>query len=154
MIALAAKGALIGVGATILFDLWLALIARGAPNMAPLGRWVWGMREGVFRHADIARAAPARHETALGWAVHYAVGIAYGKIFALLMGPGWMAAPSLGSALAFGIVTLGAGWFVLQPCLGLGVAAARTPDPWRRRAEGLIGHAIFGLGLWLTALAL
>ena len=53
---------------------------------------------------------------------------------------------------AFGIATLAAGWFLLQPGLGAGVAASRTPNPGRQRIEGLIGHTVFGLGLWLTAL--
>ncbi len=147
------KGALLGLGATILFDLWLVLRGGGAvPDMSGMGRWVWHLRRGKVFHDDIARAEPFAREVPLGWAFHYAVGIVYGVAFALLMGPGWLAAPTLLPAWAFGIATLAAGWFLLQPGLGAGVAASRTPNPGRQRIEGLIGHTVFGLGLWLTAL--
>jgi hypothetical protein len=155
MISLAAHGALLGLGATILFDLWLVALGLktgSPPDMSPLGRWVWRMKDGVFRHDDIGKAAPYAREKALGWAVHYAVGLAYGVIFALIIGPGWLAAPTLLPAWIFGIVTLGAGWFILQHCLGAGMAASRTPNPGARRIEGLIGHTVFGIGIWLTAL--
>ena len=52
----------------------------------------------------------------------------------------------------FGVATVAFGWFVLQPGLGLGWAASRTPNPTRVRMLNLAGHTVFGLGLWLTAL--
>ena len=48
------QGALLGLGATILFDLWLVLRSRGLPDMTAMGRWVGHMPEGVFRHENIA----------------------------------------------------------------------------------------------------
>jgi hypothetical protein len=45
-----------------------------------------------------------------------------------------------------------AGWFLLQPGLGLGVAASRLPHPNRVRALNLAAHVVFGLGLYATAL--
>jgi hypothetical protein len=147
---------MLGIGATVLFDLWQWAVARAlgqpAPNLAPMGRWFWHLREGRVFHADIGRAEPYVHERALGWIGHYVVGAIYGVAFALLAGPGWLAAPSLLPAVVFGLATLAFGWFLLQPGMGLGWAAARTPDPARVRLLNLAGHTVFGVGLWLTGL--
>ncbi|MFO1140984.1 MAG: DUF2938 family protein [Amaricoccus sp.] len=156
MLGLLVQGALLGVGANLLFDVWQRLLAvatgQPAPNWAPIGRWFWHLREGRVFHDAIGKAEPYAHELALGWAGHYGVGLLYGVVFAFIVGPGWLAAPTLLPALAFGLVTVGFGWLLLQPGLGLGFAASRTPDPTRVRLLNLAGHAVFGLGLWLTGL--
>jgi hypothetical protein len=156
MIALILHGALLGLGANILFDHWqrglAAATGQAKPNWAPIGRWFWHLREGKVFHEDIGRAEPYAHELLLGWVGHYVVGMAYGVIFALIVGPGWLVAPSLLPAWAFGLVTVGFGWFLLQPGLGMGWAASRTPDPRRVRLLNLAGHTVFGVGLWLTGL--
>jgi len=42
----------------------------------------------------------------------------------------------------------------MQPAFGLGVAAAKTPDPTTARLRSLRTHATYGLGLYLTGRAL
>jgi hypothetical protein len=92
MIGLMVQGALLGIGANVLFDLWQRGLAfatgQPAPNWAPIGRWFWHLRDGRVLHDDIGNAAPYAHERALGWVGHYAVGVAYGVIFALIVGAG------------------------------------------------------------------
>lgn len=148
-------GAMIGLGATILMDLWAWLLSRlpGQPpvNWAPVGRWFWHLREGRIFHDDIAASAPFAAERAFGWFCHYAVGILYGVIFVMLAGRGWLDHPRFIPAWIFGIVTVGAGWFLLQPGLGLGWAASRLPHPNRVRALNLAAHSVFAIGLYLTA---
>ena len=156
MVGLLFSGALLGIGATALFDLWQGLVARmlgqPAPNLAPMGRWFWHLRRGQVFHADIGTAEPYAQEAALGWIGHYVVGVIYGIVFALLVGPEWFSAPSLLPAWVFGLATVAFGWFLLQPGLGLGWAASRAPNPARMRLLNLAGHTVFGLGLWGTAL--
>ena len=156
LIGLMLQGALLGLGANVLFDLWQLGLARATgqplPNWAAIGRWFRYLPAGRVFHDDIARAAPYAHELMLGWAGHYAIGIVYGVVFALIAGPGWLAAPTLLPAWAFGVATVAFGWFLLQPGLGLGWAASRTANPTRVRLLGLAGHSVFGLGLWLTGL--
>ena len=41
---------------------------------------------------------------------------------------------------------------LLQPGMGAGVAASRTPNPRATRINTLITHAIFGLGLYAAGL--
>ena len=114
-------GALIGIGGTAAMDVWSIVLwkvfGQGAPDWAPVGRWTWHLQGGTVFHRRIGDAAPYAHEQALGWFVHYAVGILYGVALALVMGAAWLAAPTFLPALVWGIVTVAAGWFLLQPGL-------------------------------------
>ena len=146
----------IGVIATLATDLWQRLLqAIGVPtgNWGLVGRWVAGFSRGVFVHRSIAATPKVRGEAAIGWAFHYAVGIAYAALYLAIMRLGFGSGPTLGSALAFAIALLVAPWFVMQPALGLGFMAARTPNPAAARAVSVSVHTVFGLGLYLGALA-
>ena len=147
----------IGIGATALFDLWgLALhLAFGlpAPAWGMGGRWFAQVAKGNVWHDDIGRAAPVEGEAAIGWAGHYVVGIVYAGALLAIWGPGWAAAPTLAPALIVGVVTISAGWFLMSPGMGGGIAAAKAENPAKARALGLLAHVVFGLGLYLSALA-
>ena len=150
------KGVAIGIGATVLMDLWAVFLwkvfRQARPNWGPVGRWFWHLKNGTVFHNDIAKAEPYAHEHALGWIGHYAVGILYGVILALLAGADWFASPTFLPAWILGLVTVGAGWFLLQPGLGLGVAASKLPNANTVRVFNLISHPVFALGLYGTAL--
>jgi hypothetical protein len=145
----------IGIGATALMDIWAILLNRlfglGLPKWDLVGRWVWHLGGKVF-HDDIGKAAPYKHELALGWAFHYAVGILYGIVLVAFVGSGWLAAPTFLPAFILGIVTVGAGWFLLAPGMGGGWAASKHPNPTQARALNLVAHTVFALGLFGTAL--
>ena len=64
-----------------------------------------------------------------------------------------MARPTLGPALAVGIGTVAAPFFLMQPGMGAGIAASRTPRPNAARLQSLLTHAVFGLGLYVAAWA-
>lgn len=150
-------GAAMGVGGTLAMDIWAQVLHRVAsqplPNWAMPGRWLGHVFRGTVFHDDIAAAAPVPSELALGWAFHYAVGIAYGIAFVLLAGPDWRAAPSFLPVWAFSLATIAAGWFLLQPGMGLGWAASRTPTPWKVRGMGLLAHTVFAVGMWAVVVA-
>ncbi|ODT14351.1 MAG: hypothetical protein ABS57_16030 [Mesorhizobium sp. SCN 65-12] len=156
MLDLLWRGALIGVGATALIDIWAILLAAlfglPRPNWGMVGRWVWHLRDGKVFHDDIGKAQPYAHELALGWAFHYLVGLVYGVILVLATGAAWLTAPTFLPAFILGIVTVGAGWFLLAPGMGAGWAASKTPNPTRTRALNLISHTVFAIGLFGTAL--
>ena len=148
---------LVGIGATALMDVWLLALQRvGVPTLdfALIGRWVGHGARGRLVHAAIRRALPVRHERALGWAVHYAVGIGFAAVLVGLQGDGWLRQPSLWPALAWGLATTAVPLFVMQPAMGAGVASSRTPTPWRNRLRSLVNHAVFGLGLYASAATL
>lgn len=152
------RGILIGLGATIVMDIWAFVLSmmpgQSRPNWGPVGRWFWHLRHGQVFHDDIAKSTPYAHEVALGWIGHYAVGILYGVIFAFYVGADWFAGPTFLPAWIFGIVTVAAGWFLLQPGLGIGWAASRLPNAWQVRFLNLVAHTFFALGLYGTALVL
>ncbi len=152
------SGVLIGLGGTIAMDIWALILRFGfsqsLPNWGNVGRWAGHIPQGKVFHEDIAAAAPVPQETALGWAVHYGVGILYGVVFVLLAGANWLAAPSFLPVWIFALITIAAGWFLLQPGMGLGWALSRTDAQLKGCVMGLIAHTVFGLGMWGVALAL
>jgi hypothetical protein len=50
----------IGVGGTVLMDLWAILLSslpgQRWPNWAPVGRWFWHLSSGMVFHEDIGKA--------------------------------------------------------------------------------------------------
>lgn len=152
-----ARTAAIGAGATALLDLWLLLLQRlQVPTLdfALLGRWVAHLPRGRWFHAAIGKSPPVRHETAIGWLAHYATGVAFAFLLVAFAGTDWLRAPRPAEALAVGIATVLAPWLVMQPAMGAGFAAAKTPAPGRNRLRSLANHAVFGCGLYLAAAAL
>lgn len=149
--------AFVGIGATAVMDLWLALLARlGVPSQkfALIGRWAGHALRGRWRHEAIAKSPPVAGESALGWAVHYAVGIAFAGVLAGFAGMEWMRSPSVLPALAVGAGTVVAPLFVMQPAMGAGIASSRTATPVRNVLRSLANHTVFGAGLYLAATAL
>jgi len=156
MLTLIIQGAVIGFGGTAAMDVWAILLNRFAgqnlPNWGNVGRWFGHLRRRRVFHDDIGAAEAIDNELRLGWAAHYLVGIVYGSAFGLIVGAGWFAAPAFFPAWVFAIVTVAAGWFLLQPGMGLGWAASKTADPWKVRGMNLAAHTVFGLGMWVTGL--
>lgn len=149
--------ALVGLGATAVMDAAALLLRRaGLPpsNFALVGRWIGHMRHGRWAHAAISKAPALRHERALGWLVHYATGIAFAGLFTAVHGRAWLTSPGLAPALLFGLSTVVMPWCVMQPAMGAGFANAHTSAPWPNRWRNLANHALFGLGLYVTATAL
>jgi hypothetical protein len=151
------RTALVGAGATLMTDAWLALLGRlGVPTLdvALIGRWVAHVARGRWRHAAIRQASPVAGERALGWLAHYAVGIGFAALLVGVAGPAWLHRPTWVPAVAVGVCTVAAPLFVMQPAMGLGFAASRTPTPWANRLRSLATHTVFGWGLYLWAAAI
>jgi hypothetical protein len=155
-IEFALRTILLGVGATMAMDVWaLTLRWFGIPslNFALLGRWMGHLRHGRFMHASIAKAAPVRGELVIGWCAHYSIGLTFAALLLSTFGLKWARSPSLLPPLFIGIITVVAPWFVLQPALGAGIASSKTPAPVFNAIKSLATHAIYGLGLYVVALA-
>jgi hypothetical protein len=147
----------IGIGASVLMDLWNLFLRRafGVPSLdyCLLGRWLRHMPGATFRHASIAAAPRKSFECAVGWVAHYTIGVVFALVFVALVPGGWLARPTLPPALLYGVGTVVFPFFVMQPSLGLGIAAARTPRPAQARLKSLATHTVFGFGLYACALA-
>ncbi|WP_110688916.1 DUF2938 family protein [Salinicola endophyticus] len=156
-VEVAVRVVLVGIGATWIMDLWTAFLkALGVPtlNYALVGRLIGHLRGGQLVHASIGKAAPIQGERLLGWAVHYAVGIAFAALLVICCGADWLHAPSWRAALGVGVATLVFPLFVMQPAMGAGIAGSRTPTPLKNALRSLATHVIFGGGLYISALLL
>ena len=155
---LVARGALMGVAGSACMDLWSLVLRRrfAIPTLdyALLGRWIGHMPEGVFVHDRIAAAAPVRGERLLGWAAHYAIGVTFAVVLLAIVGLNWARTPTIWPALAVGLGTIAAPWLVMQPAMGAGIAGSRTPSPSATRLRNLGTHAVYGFGLYISAVML
>jgi Protein of unknown function (DUF2938) len=151
------RAALIGIGATVVFDLWAAFLRRffGAPaaNWGSVGRWFGHFPRGRFVHDSIAQASAVRGELLIGWGAHYAIGIVFAALLVAICGLDWARNPTPLAALIFGVVTVVVPFCVMQPAMGAGIAASKTPKPAQARLRSIAGHAVFGIGLYVSALA-
>lgn len=146
----------IGVGATAVMDVWAVALKRfwciPSLNLAMVGRWLGHLPRGTFTHVNIAQAAPVRDEAILGWTAHYVIGVLFAAVLLALAGQEWVRQPTFAPALLAGLVSVAAPFCILQPGMGAGLAASKTPHPGAARLRSLMAHTAFGIGLYLAAL--
>jgi hypothetical protein len=146
---------LIGAGATAVMDLW-AVARKRLRGVAPadyglVGRWLGHMLKCRFRHHSISAAPPVPGERLIGWTAHYLIGIAFAFVLLAIWGMDWVDHPTIGPALIIGLGSVAAPFLLMQPGMGAGVAASRTPNPFAARLRSLTTHAVFGVGLYVAA---
>ncbi len=148
---------IIGIGATAFMDVWgivrKMLLAGKAPDYGMVGRWLGHMASGTFRHDAIAKSPPVRGERVIGWTAHYLIGISFAALLTIVWDARWIESPTLLPALVIGVGTVMAPFLLMQPGMGAGIAASRTPQPRAARLQSLTNHAVFGLGLYVSGLA-
>lgn len=136
-----------GIVATAVGDL-LSKCVFGKSHWDWVGRWVAGIPRGKLINPDISNSPSVPYEAALGWGFHYLTGIIYGVMYigiCLLSG----ITPNFVNAIAFGILTAVAPFFILMPGMGMGILARKTPKPLKKCLSSLFVHTVFGAGLWL-----
>jgi len=149
------KTVITGIGATGVMDIWSCFQKRTLKvpplNYALVGRWILGLPGGTFCHHTIVSAPPLRGERLTGWVFHYLTGILFAVVPLTLYGAEWFTHPSLSKGLLAGLLTLFAPFLILQPALGFGIAASRTPRPWLARLFSVLTHLAYGVGLYIAA---
>lgn len=149
------RALIIGIGATAVLDLWNILLQRlfaiPAPDWGVVGRWFGHFPQGRFVHDSIGAASPVRGERLIGWTAHYAIGIVYAVLLLAICGLDWARQPTLLPALILALLTLVAPFFIMQPGMGAGIAASRTPNPVQARLRSVLNHSVFGIGLYASA---
>lgn len=152
------RGIAMGVAGSALMDLWSVVLRRrfGIPTLdyRLLGRWIGHVPKGRFVHERIASAAPVAGEQVIGWLAHYAIGVTFAFLLLAVSGSRWAHSPSIWPALAVGIGTIVAPWFVMQPAMGVGFAASRSPNPSAMRLRNLATHTVYGIGLYAAAVGM
>lgn len=148
-----------GVFATVVLDRWQRLLhaVAGIPpaNWAFVGRWFAYIPRGRLVHRPIAATAAVRGELALGWGLHYLIGIAYGFAYLGLVVFALDRPPSLLNGFVFGAASVIIPWFILQPGLGIGIMGRLAPNPRVPMLMALVAHLLYGValfvGTWLAA---
>ncbi|WP_049999306.1 DUF2938 domain-containing protein [Halococcus sediminicola] len=148
--------ALIGVGATVIMDIW-ALFLKHAFGISSLdnrmvGRWFGHFSHGSFMHNNIRESSPIPGERIIGWSAHYVIGITWAGILLAIWGLDWARHPTLLPALIVGLATLVAPFLIMQPGMGIGIAASKTPNPNVARLKSIAAHTVYGIGLYSSAL--
>ena len=147
---------LIGLGATLTTDLWALFLQRAfkvaPPNFCLVGRWLRTMPEGIFRHANLAAAPQKSAECIIGWIAHYLIGTLFAVAFVAVAGSEWLQLPTPLPAILFGVITVAAPFFIMQPAFGFGIAASKTSHPWQARLRSVLNHTAFGIGLYVFGL--
>lgn len=146
---------LVGIVATVVMDIW-SWLQRNVLRIPSLdygliGRWVLSMFRGKWVHRPIMVTPAIKGETWLGWFLHYLIGVVFSVAHLLVFGIAWLAEPTLLPALLTALATLVLPFFVIQPCLGFGMAASKTPAPWKARWLSLLTHSVYGVGLFIAA---
>lgn len=146
---------LMGLGATLTFDLWARFLKHAfkitPSNICLVGRWLRYMPEGTFTHSNMVSTPQKSAECTVGWIAHYLIGITFAIAFVALVGNNWLQHPTLIPAIVFGVLTVLAPFFIMQPSFGLGFAASKTSNPTQARLRSLMNHTAFGVGLYLFA---
>lgn len=141
-----------GVFATVVLDIWQRVlhVATGIPptNWGMVGRWFGHMPRGRFVHEAIDEAEPVTGEAAIGWTMHYLIGVIYGVIYVGLFVLVLSGAPTLLNGFLFGMASVVVPWFLMQPALGLGTMGSKTPNPNIPRYTALAAHCIYGVALY------
>lgn len=155
LLGLVLKVGLVGIGATLILDLW-SLFLKAAfgvafPNYTMVGRWIGYFPRGRFVHKSIAEAPSIGGEHLTGWAAHYGIGILYAGLLVALAGAGWLNAPTVLPAMIVGVVTVAAPFLIMQPAMGSGFASSKAETPNVARVRSLAAHAVFGFGLYVSA---
>lgn len=152
------KAALVGVGGTFVLDLWALFMTRvmgvAATDWAMVGRWFGNMPRGQLIQAAMSKAEPVKGELAIGWIAHYAIGVGYGLLLLAFWGKVWLAQPTFLPPMILAWVLLVAPYFMMMPGMGMGVAGSRTLKPNVTRLKSVVGHSVFGVGMYATAVAL
>ena len=142
-----------GCLATLVMDLW-AIIQKKMWAIVPLnyclvGRWLLHIKHGQFAHNNITQSKQQPLECQMGWFSHYMIGVGFAGLYLALatlipLGTSFIA------VVGFGLLTVVAPFFIMQPCFGFGVLASRTPNPWLARFRSCVAHLSFGVGLYLS----
>jgi hypothetical protein len=150
------KTLLVGIGATFAMDIWsfiLKLFKISSLDYRFVGRWIGNIPNGQFFHKGIMNSPAIKHELIIGWVSHYLIGISFAYMLLFIYGKGWFAKPMLFPALVIGIATIVAPFFLMQPAFGLGIAGANVPEPDILRLKSFMAHVIYGIGLYISAIA-
>ena len=148
---LVVTGVIAGVLGTLVMDSLNLLFARtgilSRIEMGMIGRMAVGWARGRLRYQHPSEMEQVANEMLYGYVTHYTIGVGLAVPYVL----GWdllvggPASPVW--ALAYGVATTIASYFLVFPSMGLGVFGRRSPEGIRAPLSSLANHLFYGVGL-------
>jgi len=148
---LVAVGVVAGVLGTLAMDSLNLLFARTGMlskiDVGMIGRMAVGWARGRFRYGHPSEMEQVANEKLYGYVTHYTIGVGLAVPYVLGWGllVGGPASPVW--ALAYGVATTIASYFLVFPSMGLGVFGRRSPEGIRAPLSSLANHLFYGVGL-------
>lgn len=147
------QGLISGIIATIVFDLFNISLKFAynidKPKWNFLGRYFLGYKEGRYIRKSLQEDDDEENELLWGYIIHYLIGIIYG-LFYVFINLLIFDYPSLLIAYVVGFITVLGAWCYLMPfAYNLGFFASKSDQQFKTLTQNLIGHFIFGTGLFI-----
>ena len=147
------QGLISGIIATIIFDLFNISLKFAynidKPKWNFLGRYFLGYKEGRYIRKSLQEDDDVENELLWGYIIHYLIGIIYG-LFYVFINLLIFDHPSLLIAYVVGFITVLGAWCYLMPfAYNLGFFASKSDQQFKTLTQNLIGHFIFGTGLFI-----
>ena len=147
------QGLISGIIATIIFDLFNISLKFAynidKPKWNFLGRYFLGYKEGRYIRKSLQEDDDEENELLWGYIIHYLIGIIYG-LFYVFINLLIFDHPSLLIAYVVGFITVLGAWCYLMPfAYNLGFFASKSDQQFKTLTQNLIGHFIFGTGLFI-----
>ena len=147
------QGLISGIIATIIFDLFNISLKFAynidKPKWNFLGRYFLGYKEGRYIRKSLQDDDDVENELLWGYIIHYLIGIIYG-LFYVFINLLIFDYPSLLIAYVVGFITVLGAWCYLMPfAYNLGFFASKSDQQFKTLTQNLIGHFIFGTGLFI-----
>jgi len=147
------QGFISGLIATILFDLFNHSLNYAynidKPKWYLLGRYFIGYKQRRYFRGKLEEDGEEDNEIFWGYIIHYIIGIIYG-LFYVCLNLFFFDYPSLLIAYLFGFITVLGAWCFLMPfAFNLGFFASKSDQQFNILVQNLIGHFVFGTGLFI-----
>lgn len=147
------QGLISGIIATIIFDFFNISLKFAynidKPKWNFLGRYFLGYKEGKYIRKSLQYDDDVENELLWGYIIHYLIGIIYG-LFYVFINLLIFDYPSLLIAYIVGFITVLGAWCYLMPfAYNLGFFASKSDQQFKTLTQNLIGHFIFGTGLFI-----
>ncbi|EZQ10540.1 DUF2938 family protein [Acinetobacter sp. Ver3] len=143
----------LGLSATLIMDFlgWVRAMIFKIPsfNYAYLGRFFFLVKNKKYVYRNITEAPVHKFEYITGWVFHYITGIFFALIYTYIDNSHTTLEAFISSIL-FGLSTAIIPFLVMQPILGFGFFASKTPNQWISIKNSLVAHLNFGIGLFIA----
>lgn len=147
------NGILIGIIATLLFDLYQNSLFYAyninKPKWNLIGRYFYGYINKKYFRKDLENDEIIKNELIIGYIVHYIIGSVFGVIYSLTI-TFLFPELKLTIAIAIGFITVLGNWCFLMPfALNIGFFASKKDENKQIMVQNLLAHFIFGIGLFI-----